>query len=671
MSTVDIRNDDETSATNRGEVACLEADHSSVSVERILQQFYVKKNSNENLLRSRHQSFSTAKNDDNSNDDCGDGYQQLERSLLSLLQADSSLAFRKYRLQQRQNEKDDHPPNEEGFLLFHHLCVTVSSSYSCPVGLLQKVFESYPDAVVNDPAIMHHLLMRPCPNGYLEGAFLDLVGMVGEQWPQVYQELEQRKQQHQRLSATVSCGWNRLVDSDRMGPDVDGSPSEGEPSLFELYPHLIQHMTSMAVNVDGLDQEEEQGEEGNTGLPIRSSENKFVRSRRIQQIMQQLVKSKRIVSLSLLQVSYKWGSDLQVRFPRRRGSECTAVDTIAMNDCERHHHHGNDEGEELSVSYSCLDDIVDILQPFFCKHNQSNRGGDQLHVAKLRVGLYSTDRNTLDSMVMRMARLLVGFHVSEFILFCPPGLRLALLPTTPCRAVNELFGVVAKHPTVQRLSLQCIDIHVEEDGMDLGNLARLDNLERLVLLRMNLGDSMVPPLARLVQQSDKLQHLDVRGNRIVDAELLVMAVGRSRSLRVFGCDFDRTDLLENLAQCMETSNTTMVRVLTEIVQVRHRKPRRRGRRHLGGANVGDEVHTRSTDPLYDAQLRDRIKFLCALNRMGRGRLRETTLTKAELVVDILGSDDFHRFRNSEKLEPLLTTSLLYGLLRENPVVWCT
>ena len=684
-----------------GGVSCSEVDHLYSSVERILQQFCEKK-STDKIIRDcssfllRH-SLSTVNNNDQSNEGDYNGNDKLERSLLSLLEADPSLASRKYRLQ-NDNDDEDHPliesppsrppsRNEDGFLLLHHLCVTVSSSYTCSIELLQKVFESYRCAVVNDPAIMSHLLIQRCRNNKLEGRLLDLVGMVGEQWPQAYEELQQRKQQqkqqHQRLPPPIVCGWNRLLDSGRVGTYVDvSSSSAGETSLFRAYPHLMQHLTSLAVDFRGIDHL-------NGELQSPSRENESVRSWCIQQMLEQLVTAKGIVSLHQIQVRYnRYDPDLQVQF-RRRESEYTAVDTTTNG----RDHNGRDEPEVCFVSCRRLDDFVDSILPFFCNYGERNRRFDQFPIAKLRVELSTRNLATsLESLVERMTSILASCCVSECILHGPSSSRSSDNPSTvPCHTVNRLFGMVAEHPTIQQLTLQSIPIHSEEDWVDLGNLAHLGNLETLALVRMKLGNAMVPPLVQLVQESDRLQELDVRGNRIVDAELLVEAVGGSRTLRVFGCELDRTPLLESLERCMEASNTTIVRVLTEPGQAhfpprrrrqleqqrlhREESQRRQRQQQLGGMDIDDsEIDAMTTKLL----LRDRIEYLCELNRIGRAKLRETTLTKEEFIVDVLGSfetDDFfqnfwHFLYHGREEHHSRMISLLYGLLRENPVVWC-
>ena len=356
--------------TRDDEMACLEDAGLHVSVERILHQLCVKKEMNDyddsdedysdddddeyerNLMGLDHNGIihrnNNNNNDDNDDedhsDDDADKYEALERNLMSLLQADPSVASRRYRVQHHGHESDhsliessssppspSHLPNEEGFLLLHHLCVTVPvpSLYTCSVGLLQKVFESYPEAVVNDPAIMVHLLRRPGERGHVKGALLDLIGMVGEQWPQAYQVAASTYQKMQRdlephllhlrtpsLRSALSCGWRRLVDSVRTGASLD-ERSAKQPLLYQTYPHLMQHMASISVDFDGIDEPEQEAEENNALISARG-ENAFIRSQRIRQMLQQLINSKGITSLHRLILQWDALSrdgDLMVSFP--------------------------------------------------------------------------------------------------------------------------------------------------------------------------------------------------------------------------------------------------------------------------------------------------------------------------------------------------------------------
>ena len=157
--------------TRDDEMACLEDAGLHVSVERILHQLCVKKEMNDyddsdedysdddddeyerNLMGLDHNGIihrnNNNNNDDNDDedhsDDDADKYEALERNLMSLLQADPSVASRRYRVQHHGHESDhsliessssppspSHLPNEEGFLLLHHLCVTVTGPVPVP-----------------------------------------------------------------------------------------------------------------------------------------------------------------------------------------------------------------------------------------------------------------------------------------------------------------------------------------------------------------------------------------------------------------------------------------------------------------------------------------------------------------------------------------------------------
>ena len=104
---------------------------------------------------------------------------------------------------------------------------------------------------------------------------------------------------------------------------------------------------------------------------------------------------------------------------------------------------------------------------------------------------------------------------------------------------------------------------------------------------------------------------------------------------------------------IERFNTTLVKVLfMDCADARFQRMRQ-----VDGASVDNEVaRTRMTNRL----LREQIYFLVQLNACGRGRLRETTLTKEEFV-DILGSCSRSHYHDE---------GMLYWLLRYNPEVWC-
>ena len=191
------------------------------------------------------------------------------------------------------------------------------------------MFESYPEAVVNDPAIMVHLLQRQRDRGHVKGALLDLIGMVGEQWPQAYQLAAPTYEKLQRdlkptllclptllLRSALSCGWRRLVDSVRTGAGLD-ERSPKQTLLYQTYPHLMQHMRSISVDFDGIDEPEQETEENNALLSARG-ENASIRSQRIRQMLQQLINSKGITSLHRLILQWDALSrdgDLMVSFP--------------------------------------------------------------------------------------------------------------------------------------------------------------------------------------------------------------------------------------------------------------------------------------------------------------------------------------------------------------------
>ena len=661
-------------------MASLEDAGLHVSVERILYQLCVKKkemNSNtyldhNGIIHRNNNNNDDNDDEDNHSDDDADDYEALERNLMSPLQADPSVASRRYRVQHHCHENDhslidssssppspSHLPNEEGFLLLHHLCVTVPvpSLYTCSVGLLQKVFESYPEAVVNDPAIMVHLLRRPGERGHVKGALLDLIGMVGEQWPQAYQVAASTYQKMQRdlephllhlrtpsLRSALSCGWRRLVDSVRTGASLD-ERSAKQPLLYQTYPHLMQHMASISVDFDGIDEPEQEAEENNALISARG-ENAFIRSQRIRQMLQQLINSKGITSLHRLMlqcyVSSFHDGDLMVSFP--------CIGEVRANQWDLDH--------QVTLLVCCRRwDSVDEILSFFGNNAQSSRGGERLPIAILHVtlpGIFDgRTRATLDSIVMQVTRHLPAFPISECIL---RG-RVTEDPI-PCDCLNSLFGMVAEHPTIQRLELGTIP--VQSHSMNLGNLARLCNLESLTLNQMDLRNSVVPPLAQLVQASDRLQMLDIGGNGIVDAELLLEAVGRSPSLRTFNCNFDQTRTLESMMHHIERFNTTLLSVSFESY-VKPPFGTFLHRQQVDGGNVDDVMD--STQAM-NRLLRERIYFLLKLNACGRGRLRQRTLTKDEFIVDILGPC------SPSVASPFTVTSLQYWLLRHNPEVWC-
>ena len=589
--------------------------------------------------------------------------QWLEQDFVEMIRTDPSIASKKYLFTHSGSNL-----LEEKKSLLHHLCVKMPRT-TCPVGVIKLVFEAYPDAVTNDPMILSTL----CRETDHRLEFLELVGMVGERWPKAYDHLEELPE--------VACDWKQLVDVSVAAVDAE---QQGEQtfSLFKSYPHLIKNAERLDIDCKGIEQQNETNQTGevqkdevdNTldssrASPSASREYESIRSQRLQQILQQFARSRGVVSfgeiIALLGPKDRLSIGAHSRMPGLEESPPAKKNDLHCS------------------LYDFLGAVLPFLQASFAEELKKSNGRAHMPIHKELSILFVEDEDgrnsTIDSTVTRMTEALAGFHVLK----CYWADRRQSATAISHRVLNVFFGMVAEHPAMRELMLQSLKTS-GEDG--LVHMSRLVNLKKLEIFDMDLSDAYVPHLAKLVDVSDSLQHLELHRSPIHSPELLMAAVGRSRSLRVFRYEFNghgHRPLLEILVGYLEGSNTTLLRVegaerlVTYFVMG---SVEWQNRRRPDG---GREHDCASMDDASDDFLLLRLDFMCALNRIGRYRLSSTALTKEGFVLDILAAvrPHYDRQLHAGDVWPYLDprhddidtriTSVLYWFLKENPTVWST
>ena len=614
------------------------------------------------VIASVQQCLSTRINSTKNNNDYSEMVQWLQQDLVEMIQTDPSIASKKYLFTHSGSNL-----LEESKSLLHHLCVKMPRK-TCPVGVIKVVFEAYPDAVTNDPMILSNLVAGANP---LRKVGLELVGMIGERWPKAYDHLEELP--------IAFCDWKQMVDMSVAA--VDAEPGEQTCSLFKSYPHLIMNAERLRIDCRGIEQENETDQSGEVqqeevdstlvrsrASPSLSREHESIRSQRLQQILRQFARSRGFVAFGEIVVYLGQMGDLLDIGNLSRMPGLEESPPVKKN--------------ELNCSlYDFLDAVLPFLQASFAEEHTERNARAYTPIHKKLSVVFNQDglNSTIDSTVTRMTEALAGFHVLNF---CWKDIYLSAM-TISHRVLNSFFGMVAEHPTMRELRLQSLNTS-GRDG--LVHMSRLVNLKKLEFVDMDLSDVYVPHLAKLVDVSDCLQHLQLHRTPIHSPELLMEAVGRSRSLRVFRYEFNghgRRPLLEILVGYLEESNTTLLRVEGAELLVTYfvmGSVEWQNRRRPDG---GREHDCACMDDTSDDFLLLRLDYMCELNRMGRYRLRSTVLTKDEFVLDILAAvrPHYDRQLHARNVWPYLDprhddidtriTSVLYWFLRENPTVWST
>ena len=535
--------------------------------------------------------------------------------------------------------------------LLHYLCVCVrnddsthpSESKLSPV--LQKVWTAFPDAAINDPSILSTLIPPPQESEYLSGEWLDFVGSVGEHWSEAYEHLEWR-------IPPIECNWKRLA----------GSPKETTP--FECYPHLMQRASSMLIDMSGINGTESGDEDRNmvnvavpmmgidrdgnlvqvwttVSMPQQPVQSYDIPMEQVQHVLNHIVLHKGVERMCLrregLLVEFRKeaaASESSECYIRIEGSN-TGIDTSGLP-CRT-----------INCLYTCYD-------------------------------CFSFDADSF----VRFIRLLAGHDVPK------PVFEMANMPFRIGVLADGVVRVSANRSAIENLELNIINAIRVTGQVDPSGLSDLVNLKSLILCLGESCNDVGRPLVALLQRSSKLQHLDVRGCFVQSEEMLVEAVGRSKSLQVFCSSPDVGGLLRYL----KTSNTTLVRAV---------HPDARNSRKARRSAVLNEVG-----------------YYCDLNRIGRGEIRAGKLSKAEFVLKMIGiferkddpmleeldmakrvgNDEDEEYSDDEdeedaeedeedaeedageiivgssgrfKLSDTGVTSLLYGLLREQPALWCS
>lgn len=273
----------------------------------------------------------------------------------------------------------------------------------------------------------------------------------------------------------------------------------------------------------------------------------------------------------------------------------------------------------------------------------------------------------------RVARLLPGCQVRELHLrSLPMSLR-----RISCDGLDGLVRRVAAHSTIQRFTLseteegKFWDVSRSESAlrMELSCLAELVNLHSLHL-HLAVAE-LAPYLVGLLRSTRHLERLYVVLYDSQGTDLMMETVGQSASLRDFVCVCNHAPSdLRLLLHHLETSNATLEKCWLK--------------------GIGVEGTPEQLETCFP--LRKAIEYYCQLNRLGRRNLRMPTFSKADFVVDMLGlfgsrvrllehmfPQGSHQFAalhsrgrpDFEASYDLNVMSLLYGLLRENPAVWCT
>ena len=555
-------------------------------------------------------------------------------SLLSLLDNEPSIV------------RDSSNPSEES--LFHHLCNWCQNAGICSIcgwePVLWKVLQASPEAVRNDPAILTILIGVFRRHDIFHEGWLNLIGTVGEQCPEAYDELVEDL-------PFVKFNWRRLLPSCRTE----------ETSLFDSYPHLTPHMTDFLVDLSGISGESTKSidaprpeennddedadfsfltrgvdeETTNNNSSLRREEKSddedlALRSDRIQQILSCIAGQKEIVEIGGNRDS------LRIRCRPRKDNQSTVE--------------GLRGGRSLRLT--CMELAQDVL--LFSSTN-----------VQPMQDCFMLVKDDHDAELV--TRLLPGCKVLELCLCVWPISR---------GAFDGIVRMVARHSTIQSLILSqaeagLIDTMGDVVWIESRCLAELVNLHSLQLHLV--VREVAPQISELLASTCQLERLDLYVFDDHGIALVMEAVGQSTSLREFMCIANRTSLdLRMLLHGLETSNTSLERCWLELT---------------------DETDETDTEEQVESchGSRTAIDFYCHLNLIGRRKLRQSNLSKEELVVDMVGTlgsrdkvlerlfpqvpNEFSHFNDRgrdefERSYDSSVTSLLYGLLRENPAIWC-
>ena len=219
-------------------------------------------------------------------------------------------------------------------------------------------------------------------------------------------------------------------------------------------------------------------------------------------------------------------------------------------------------------------------------------------------------------------------------------------PTMFCQAMSTLTSLKSLK-VVWQIPLQT----------RVTNLLSLSHLEKLVLWELGSDSAfVVAAIAGLVQTSTRLKHLEIPSNTASDD--LIHSIGQSETLETVYASVTPMQLAI-LHSYLNRSNTTLTRLIVDVLV--------RGGKHLKRFN-----DTRVEE------LRIRLEHFCALNRSGRGRLREGVMTKEELVDRVAAGNAYtgnnvqirgHPYLMQSQSADAEWLSCLYALLREDPAIW--
>ena len=472
-----------------------------------------------------------------------------------------------------------------------------------------------------DTSIFPHVLaLLKRSAHYAEGELLDLLGMAVEHCPMLFVDLY--PPQKARFFPRARCHWSRLA----IPCEQNG---KGGASLIDAYPNLFQHLLDLCIDLRGIDEEgrtEEESVDGSVHTQILTNDaddlsvgnanhagrkHFVIGSQRIRQILVRLS-----MHCGIARITSVWGAvgdELDV--------ECTRPEDVV---------------QQGGCGISIRDVWLESILPFF----MSNR----LPIHNLHCSVSVNGMNAV-----RLADILRNVKLRELLMSSDD---------VAGDSFNYLIRTVAQHKTIRSFTLGDSFKRIYRGNLD--SLAELVNLHSLKLYQA--ASAVVAPLLELLRNTQKLRRLDVSGLSGPDLVLLADAVGQSRSVREFGlcADVDQGDYLMSLVPHLETSNTNLEIFRQRLLCTDDTS--------VDSDTSVDLNHTSG----YHCDLTHTIEYYCDLNWLGRSKLRDGNLTKSEFVEEMLERVWVEKYRR-ECWEPdkVRATRLTYGLLRENPALWCT
>mmetsp|Transcript_6909 Transcript_6909/g.15795 ORF Transcript_6909/g.15795 Transcript_6909/m.15795 type:complete len:608 (+) Transcript_6909:166-1989(+) len=546
------------------------------------------------------------------------GRRHLECQLRELVSLDASLAKQVYTAGDFADKS-----------LLYHVCTLV-----CSLELMQFVLDAHPEAAgwiceseSSYPSALSTLVqrgVRPLP--------LRFVGELGEAGPIAY--ITPKYRSHRKGGA-----------SPFPSPTVKSSSVHESETIVGQFPHLLRNLQSLTVARSATPGEDAFPVETMRQLIQSRCEGRTENSAACCQVDRLLVQG---TFRRDDPVEFRFEDNLmRVRFPALRHEDLTETMQL-RNEIEKYM-----KDITVSVNGTLLLQLpaAPVGGQQVAQDAQSERTSDaywqalmdwisQLSVNKVVLEDYAMTNTTLQRFVETMSR---------------------------CRSISSISM------TSRKLGRATTE-DVSWSHLDLSSISQMTQVRELSFFRSKLGRSLVDPIvALLLNQQARLSRLELQWNYIPDEgiERIVDTLGQhNHSLKMLRCNQLEEEACRILLQHLKNyRNCTLERVYDR---------------------------TRRVIPFKLRQLHAQIRYYCDLNAFGRGGIwlsarqpisddhdsfsvdavsgnpcsKETYVDLIENLLLSVGGDHLPCHLRLRRTDAQIL-SLVYGLVRENPIVWAT